>query len=209
MKKLLALIVVASLCGSANAQLGDLLNNAKSALASKTTGSNNSTVSTLSNIIQSKLVPTSTQIVGTWAYQEPAVMFTSSNALKNTASSVATKSVETKLQSYLSKVGVNKGKFTVTFNEDKTFTVNYGSKAAKKGTYEISGNDIVLTFNGKKTPSKLTPQLDNGTLVIVADATKFKTLMENVGAQVSQLSTVTSLMKGMDGMKIGVRMAKQ
>jgi hypothetical protein len=209
MKKFLALIFVASLCGSANAQFNDLLNSAKSALASKSTGSSNSNVSTLSNIIQSKLVPTSSQIVGTWAYQEPAVMFTSSNALKNAASSVDTKSVETKLQSYLSKVGINNGKFSITFKEDKTFVVNYGSKTAKKGTYAITGNDITLTFDGKTKPSKLTPQLDNGTLVVVADATKFKTLMENVGAQVSQLNTVTSLMKGMDGMKIGVRMAKQ
>ncbi|MCI6860791.1 MAG: DUF4923 family protein [Prevotella sp.] len=207
MRKLFTLIACVMLsAGVANAQLGDILGKVASAASSATSG--NSTLNTLTNIISSKLVPTSQQILGTWTYQEPAVMFTSDNALKSAASSVATKSIETKLQSYLNKVGITKGNLSITFKEDKTFIVNKKGKVIKTGTYAINNSEITLTFKGRKTPSKVTPQLDNGTLVIVMDATKLKTFMQNIGSNVSQLSTIVSLMKSMDGMKLGIRLSK-
>ena len=208
MKKFFAIILLAVFnYGIANAQLNDILNKATKQATQAVKG--NSTAESLVGVISSKLIPNSQQIVGTWVYQEPAIMLTSSNSLKQYASSVATKSLEQKMQSYLTKVGFTKGKSSITFNADKTFAIKYGTKAVKKGTYTLNNNEVVLTFTGKKTPSKLTPQLDNGSLIVVTDATKFKTFMENIGAQVSQLSTVSSALKRMDGMKIGVRGTKQ
>lgn len=193
--------------GIANAQLGELLGKVAEKASSATSG--NSTLNALTGIISSKLIPNSTQILGTWTYQEPAVMFTSDNALKNAASAVASKSIETKLQSYLSKVGITKGNMSITFKEDKTFTVNRKSKNVASGTYTIdSAGDVTLKFKGRKNASKVTPQLNNGTLVVVMDATKLKTFMQNIGANVSQLSTVVSLMKSMDGLLLGVRLEK-
>jgi hypothetical protein len=187
---------------AANAQLSDILGK----VASATSG--NSTLNALTGIISSKLIPTSQQIIGTWTYQEPAVMFTSDNALKSAASSIATKSIETKLQSYLTKVGITKGNMSITFKENKTFTINRKGKTIRTGTYTMNNSEVVMTFKGKKTPCRVTPQLDNGSLVIVMDATKLKTFMQNVGANISQLSTIVSLMKSMDGMKLGIRMSK-
>lgn len=208
MKKFFAIILLAVFnYGIANAQLNDILNKATKQATQAVKG--NSTAESLVGVISSKLIPNSQQIVGTWVYQEPAIMLTSSNSLKQYASSVATKSLEQKMQSYLTKVGFTKGKSSITFNADKTFAINYGTKAVKKGTYTLNNNEVILTFTGKKTPSKMTPQLDNGSLIVVMDATKFKTFMENIGAQVSQLSTVSSALKQMDGMKIGVRGTKQ
>ena len=203
MKKILAFIVCAMLStGAANAQLSEVLGK----VASATSG--NGTLSALTGIISSKLIPTSQQILGTWTYQEPAVMFTSDNALKNAASAVAMKSVESKLQSYLTKVGITKGNMSITFKEDKTFTINRKGKTVRTGTYSLSGSEVTMKFKGRKNPCKVTPQLDNGSLIVVMDATKLKTFMQNVGANVSQLSTVVSLMKSMDGMKLGIRMSK-
>ena len=203
MKKFLAFIACAMISVSAaNAQLSDILGK----VASATSG--NSTLNALTGIISSKLIPTSQQIIGTWTYQEPAVMFTSDNALKSAASSIATKSIETKLQSYLTKVGITKGNMSITFKENKTFTINRKGKTIRTGTYTMNDSEVVMTFKGKKTPCRVTPQLDNGSLVIVMDATKLKTFMQNVGANISQLSTIVSLMKSMDGMKLGIRMSK-
>ena len=208
MKKLFVILAAVALnCGIANAQLNNIINKATSAATSAVKG--NSTMESLVGVISSKLIPNSQQIVGTWVYQEPAIMLTSSNNLKQYASSAVTKSIEQKMQSYLAKVGFTKGKSSITFNADKSFVVKYGTKSVKKGTYTLNNNEVVLTFTGKKTPSKVIPQLDNGSLIIVMDATKFKTFMENIGAQVSQLSTVTTALKQMDGMKIGVRCTKQ
>lgn len=193
----------------ANAQLSNILSKVTSAAQSASSKSGNSTLSSLANIISSKLVPTTSQIVGTWQYQKPAVMFTSSNSLKSAAGSLASSSIENKLQTkYLSKVGITKGKMSMTFNEDKSFTVNRSGKTVASGTYTINGSDVTLTFKGKSKPCKLTPQLDNGTLVLVADATKLKTFLENTGSKISSLSTITSLSKSMTGMKLGIRMAK-
>ena len=203
MKKIIALIACVMLSvGAANAQLGEILGK----VASATSG--NGTLNQLTNIISSKLIPTSQQIIGTWTYQEPAVMFTSDNALKSAASSMASKTIETKLQNYLTKVGITKGNLSITFKEDKTFTVNRKGKTIRTGTYTITDSDVTLKFKGRKNPCKVTPQLDNGTLVIVMDATKLKTFMQNIGSNVSQLSTIVSLMKSMDGMKLGIRMSK-
>lgn len=214
MKKVLSKVVLAvalaSFAGNANAQLSDILNKVSSKVSSATGSSSTSNVlSTLGNVITSKLVPTSSQIVGTWVYKEPAVMFTSSNALKSTASSLVSSKIESKLQSYLSKVGITSGKMSMTFEKDKTFYVSRSNKKIASGTYTISSNDVTLTFKGKSTPCKVTPQLDNGTLVIVMDASKVKTFFEGIGSNVSQLSTITSLMKSMDGMKVGIRMSKK
>lgn len=206
MRSLIAAAIALSASTSANAQLSNVLGNALSKVSSS---SSNSTLSTIAGVITSKLVPTSSQIVGTWAYQEPAIMFTSSNVLKSTAASVVTKSVETKLQSYLTKLGVTKGNLTITFDADKNFNIKLKNKQVASGTYTISSNDVTLTFKGRSQPCKVTPQLDNGTLVIVMDATKLKTFFQNLGSSVSQLSTITSLLKQVDGMKVGLRLSKQ
>ena len=215
MRKTLLLLAVALLgVNGANAQLsgklGKVADAVTAATSSATSGNGkNSTLQSVANIISSKLVPNSKQIVGTWAYQEPAVMFTSSNALKSAAGSMASASIEKKLQSYLSKVGIKKGKMTITFDEDKNFSIKNGTKTVKTGTYTLNDNTVTLTFKGKTKPCKVTPQLDNGTLVIVMDATSLKNFMGTVAGQVSSLSTVTSLLNAYDGMKVGLRMSKQ
>lgn len=206
--KAVLLMALACSANTAHAQLSDILSNVASKVQSSSNGSSN-VLSALGNIITSKLIPTSSQIVGTWAYQEPAVMFTSSNALKSTASSVITKQIENKLQTYLDKAGIKKGNMSITFESDKTFYVSKGGKKVATGTYTMSNSEVSLTFKGRKTPCKMTPQLDNGTLVVVTDLTKLKTFLEGIGSNVSQLSTLTSLMKSMDGMKVGIRLSKQ
>lgn len=208
MKKFFVVMAAMMLSANvANAQLQDILGNVVSKVQGGSSAAGN-IISTIGSVISSKLIPTSSQIVGTWTYQEPAVMFTSSNALKSAAGSMASKTIEQKLQTYLSKVGINKGKMSITFTKDKKFQVNYGAKKIASGTYEINGSEIEMMFMGRKLPSKLTPQLDNGTLVVVTDATKLKTFMENLGNNVSQLSVVTTLLKQVDGMKLGLRMSK-
>lgn len=206
--KAVLLMALACSANTAHAQLSNILSDVASKVQSSSNGSN-SVLSSLGNIITSKLIPTSSQIVGTWAYQEPAVMFTSSNALKSATSSIVSKQIEKKLQTYLNKAGIKKGNMSITFESDKTFYVSKSGKKVATGTYTMSNNEVTLTFKGRKNPCKMTPQLDNGTLVVVTDLTKLKTFLEGIGSNVSQLSTLTSLMKSMDGMKVGIRLAKK
>ena len=81
MKKIFVFVLLSVFnYGIANAQLDDMLKKATSAATSAAKG--NSTVESLVGVISSKLIPNSQQIVGTWVYQEPAIMLTSSNSLK-------------------------------------------------------------------------------------------------------------------------------
>ncbi|MCM1077961.1 MAG: DUF4923 family protein [Bacteroidales bacterium] len=196
---------------SADAQLSELLNKVTEAVGSKS-GSSSSSGSVLGkvvDIVSSKLVPTSRQIQGTWVYQSPAVVFQSNSAMAKLGGTVASTKIEEKLQTYFSKVGMTKGKMSVTFNSDKTFCVNFKNKKIT-GTYEISGNDVQLTFKGKTKPCSLTPQLKNGSLVVVGDATKLKDFLQNIAGSVgtTELSAVSSLMKSFNGMLVGVRFSK-
>lgn len=188
---------------TASAQLSDVLSKV---VGSATSG--NSTLSTLTGVISSKLIPTEKQIIGTWSYQEPAVMFTSDNALKSTAGTLASASIEKKLQTYFSKVGIKKGNLTITFDEQKNFSIKKGTKSVRTGTYAISGSTVTLTFKGKTKPCRITPQLDNGSLVMVMDATSLKNFMSGIASYVSSLSTVTSVLNAYDGMKVGIRLSK-
>jgi len=212
MKKIFvkAVLLAALTCSAntASAQLSNILSQVASTVTNSNSGDGN-ILSSIGSIITSKLVPTSTQIVGTWAYQEPAVMFTSDNALKSATSSLISKQIEKKLQTYLTKVGISKGNMNITFESGNTFYVAKKGKKVATGTYTLTNNEVVLTFKGRKNPCKLTPQLDNGTLVVVMDMTKLKTFFEGIGSNVSQLATITSLMKSMDGMKVGIRLAKK
>lgn len=205
LSKVALLALMACSANTASAQFTDILSKVQSAI----TNSDNSVVSSLGSVISSKLIPNSVQIVGTWAYKEPAVMFTSDNALKSTASAAMSKQIETKVQSYLSKLGLAAANMTMTFEKDNTFYVTRNAKNIASGTYALTDDDVTLTFKGKSNPCKVTPQLDNGTLVVVMDATKLKTFLEGIGSKVSQLSTITTLMQSMDGMKVGIRMTKQ
>lgn len=202
-KMIVMLMMVSACCGTANAQWSEILGQVTGA------ASGNSTLSSLTGVISSKLIPTEKQIIGTWAYQEPAVMFTSDNAMKSAAGALASSSIEKKLQTYFAKVGIKKGNLTMTFDENKAFAIKKGTKNVRTGTYSISGSTVTLTFKGKTTPCKITPQLDNGSLVMVMDATSLKNFMSGIASYVSSLSTITTVLNAYDGMKVGIRLSKQ
>lgn len=169
----------------------------------------NSTSSWLSGLINSKLVPSATQIIGTWVYERPAIVFTSENALTTIGGTAVSSAVEKKLQNTLSKNGITKGNMSITFNKDNTFSVRYKNRTSG-GKFSISNDIVTMTFNGQTAPCKMTPQLNNGTLVIATDATKIKNFLQGLGASSSSdISTITSMLKNFNGMRLGVRLNKK
>lgn len=169
----------------------------------------NSASSWLSGLINSKLVPSATQIIGTWVYERPAIVFTSENALTTVGGTAASSAVEKKLQNTLSKHGISKGNMSITFNKNNTFSVKYKNRTSG-GKYSISNDVVTMTFNGQSAPCKMTPQLNNGTLVIATDATKIKNFLQGLGASSSSdISTITSMLKKFNGMRLGVRLNKK
>lgn len=187
----------------AQTDLGSILNNVL--------GGSNSTsdvVSGLTSIFSSSKQATESNIVGTWVYEEPAIVLQSDNVLTNAAAKVAAGKAEAKLQEQLDKVGIKKGAFTITFNSDGTFSETFGKKTTT-GKWSINSSKLVLTHTLKSVT--LTTQLSGTTLMFVTDASKLLTLLQTLGSQStnSTVSTVTSLMKKVKGMQCGVALQKK
>lgn len=203
MMRLLAAMLLMLAAPSVNAQ--DLSNILNGVLGS---GSSD-VVSGLTSIFSSDKQATTNNIIGTWSYSEPAIVFTSDNLLTKVAAKVAANKLETKLQSYLTQYGVKPGALVLTFNEDGTCTETLNGKTMK-GKWEVKDSKLILTLGGIKA-LQITTQIDGKNLMFVTDATKLLKLFKSVGAKSTNknIQTVTSLMKNVDGMQAGVSLKKQ
>lgn len=172
-------------------------------------GQSEDIVSGITSIFSSDKQANKNNIIGTWSYSEPAIMFTSDNLLTKLAAKVAANKLEDKLQSYLTQYGVKPGALVLTFNEDGTCTETLNGKTMK-GKWQVKDSKLVLTLGGIKA-LQITTQIDGKNMMFVTDATKLLKLFKSVGAKSTNknIQTVTSLMKNVDGMQAGVSLKKQ
>ena len=171
--------------------------------------SNDNVASSLTSVFSSNKQATAEKLIGTWSYTEPAIVFTSNNLLAKAASKIAANKVESKIQEQLSKYGIAPGTFSMTFNEDGTFTETLKGKTTQ-GTWTIQDSKLVLSIVGVKALS-ITTQIDGKDLQFVTDATKLLNLFKTLGAKSSNSSirTAASLMKSVNGMQAGITLRKQ
>ena len=202
----LGLMLMLSVPAGAQIDLGNVLNDVLGSSNGQQVGD---LVSNLTSVFSSNKQATAEKIVGTWAYNEPAIVFKSNNLLAKATSKLAANKIEKKLQEYLSKYGIEPGTFSMTFNEDGTFTETIKGKTAK-GKWEVKNEKLVLTVGGVKALS-ITTQIDGKDLQFVTDATKLLNLFKAFGTNSSNsnLKMVSSLMKSVDGMQAGITLRKQ
>lgn len=180
--------------------LGDVLNGVLS---------NDNVASNLTSVFSTNKQATAEKIIGTWSYTEPAIVFTSNNLLAKAASKIAANKVEKKIQEQLSKYGIAPGTFSMTFNEDGTFSETLKGKTTQ-GTWTVQDSKLVLSVAGVKALS-ITTQIDGKDLQFVTDATKLLNLFKTLGAKSgnSSIKTAASLMKSVNGMQAGITLRKQ
>lgn len=171
--------------------------------------SSNEMVSNLTSVFSKNKQATQDKLIGTWSYTEPAIVFTSDNILAKVGSKIAANKLENNIQKYLTRYGIKPGAFTMTFNEDGTFTETLNGKTSK-GKWTVKDSKLQLTIAGIKALN-VTTQIDGKDLQFVTDATKLLNLFKTLGAKSgnSQIKTVTSLMKSVNGMQAGVTLRKQ
>ncbi len=200
---LICLTTFSTQSAGAQTDLGNILNNVL--------GGNNSTsdvVSGLTSIFSSSKQATEKTIIGTWVYEEPAIVLQSDNVLTSAAAKLAAKKAETKLQEQLNKIGIKKGALTLTFNSDGTFSETFGSKSVS-GTWSIKNSKLTMKHTVRTTT--LTTQVSGKELMFVTDASKLLKLFQTLGSNStnSSISTVTSLMKKVKGMQCGITLVKK
>ena len=162
---------------------------------------------TISNIIYnviglSKL--NEQDLYGTWSYESPGCAFTSDKLLAQAGGEVAAKRIEDELQQTYTKLGINGGNTSFTFNQDKTFSANIGGKKIS-GTYVYNKSDSSIKFKTLllSTTGYVTRNAKGVSLVF--ESKKLLSVLQML-ASVSgnrTLSTIGDLSKNYDGVRLG------
>ena len=199
----LAVAMMFSTSVNAQIDLGNVVNGVLGA-ASDSNSSTGDLISSLTSVFSSNKQAKTENIVGTWAYTEPAIVFMSDNILTKAAAKIAANKLESKLQSYLTKYGIKPGKFTMT-----SFTESLNGKKIS-GKWKVVDSKLQLTVMGIKT-IQITTQIDGKDMQFVTDATKLLNLFKTFGAKSTNqnIKTITSLMKSVNGMQAGITLHKQ
>lgn len=201
-------IAAMSLTGNkayAQFDFGKILQNGADILSNG--GTTDDLLSGITSIFSDKKVATIDDLVGEWAYTEPAVVFMSENLLKKAGGKLASSAIEKTIETQLSKVGITKGAMKMTFTRNGRFTQTIAGRRLR-GTFTIKGKEVVLKYAGEIKQLVGTTQVDGNDLLIVMDASKMLTYLKAIGSISgnASLKTATSLLGSMDGMLCGLRL---
>lgn len=152
---------------------------------------------------------------GTWNYGGAAIALSGDNVVSNLAGSAVSSGVESKIDGYLSKIGIAPGAMTFTFNEDLTFVCTIKGIPIN-GTWRTleDGNSVQLQFGKTLKFLNLTGSLKKTATgcEVLFQSSKFltflKTALNYVAKQSSTASTFASLTENYKDMKLGFKLNK-
>ena len=103
--------------------------------------------SLLSGVIESVIgnKASAESIIGTWNYTGPACRFESENFLAKAGGTVASSSVEEKMEEICTKLKLEEKGVSYTFNEDGTYSSTSG-KVTAKGTYTFDEETNIVSM---------------------------------------------------------------
>lgn len=192
-KGLFLFVMLMSCTLNADAQLNEILNKVVSVF----TGQNKMTEQ---------------NVVGTWTFTGSGIELTGGrNVLKDLASTAASAAVEKKLDGYLSKAGITKDKFTITFNNDKTVVVTTAKGKTHKGTYTINNGTLVIKTANFGNGMTCQTEIDAKNLKLMVKADKLMTLastLSNISSS-SSLKSINKLLENYSGINVGMKFSRQ
>ena len=155
-------------------------------------------------------------LIGTWTFEGTAVRLETDDILKKAAGEIAASKAEEKLDEYCRKYGLTAKVGTFTFKEDGTFESTNG-KTTQKGTYTLKGDKLTLKYgNGKhiKNIGSLTATVkreSSGEISLLWDASRMIDVFTSLTAKTSNasLQSISTLLQGYDGLKVGIRLKKK
>lgn len=153
---------------------------------------------------------------GTWEYVKPACSLESSNKLKEMGGKIVTAEIEKKLADVAKKVGLEPGKFSITFNSDSTFA-NTVLEKELKGKYKYDPQTNILTLHYEATgtvpisdmEAKVEKSGEN--MKFLFNASKWKDYIQAASsvANISTLQTLSALLQNYDGIGVGYEVKKK
>lgn len=187
--------------------LGSLVNTARNA-ASKAVGSAKDNVQAAFIGTQSV---TAKQLVGTWTYQQPALVFESNNLVSQVGATGLTEKIEKNAASYLSKYGIKSGSLTITFNANGGYSAVLKERTIS-GTYKLNGATLTLVAPQEVVTVPVNAKLQSNQLQLAVHADKLlpllQTLIGSASKSSEQAATVTSILKQYKGALLGFKLKK-
>ena len=204
--------IVLSSCQAFNYQK-DTKTDASSLLDNALAGNTSQTTTDLLGRVLSYLLYGNTisqdNIIGTWTYSSPKVIFESENILAKLGSDIASDKIEQTLGDQLSRIGFAKGKTTLTFNKDNTCSFTYGSRTYP-GTYKFdaSANRLTITDAFGVGNVKCTACKNGNELYLLFDSNKVLSVLNTLSNSSLGNATAASVMGNYKGLKLGWSMTK-
>ena len=154
---------------------------------------------------------TTTDLTGTWVYAGPAVEFESDNLLAKAGGSVASSTVESKMNEYLAKVGIKEGEMSFTFNADSTFTSTAAGRQLQ-GTYSYQPESKTMQLKFSRLLN-LNAQVNctSTQMDLLFKSDKLLDLITYLSKKSSNrtLKSISSLAENYNGMMTGLSLKKQ
>lgn len=156
---------------------------------------------------------TANAIYGTWRYVQPGIKLSSSdNALSDITAAAATTSLQQRMATYYEKVGIKSGTCSFIFKEDGSFSSTFGQRTSGGTfTFDAATNQLMLKYNTGLLPLgsiNAYAYFVGGDLQILFPMDNLLKVLMSLGSATETLSTVTSLLKNYDSVKIGFEFSK-
>lgn len=202
-----ACCILLSGCGG----MGNMAGGTASGTQAQTnTGSSNSTLGALGNILSSvigldKLSEKS--LHKTWSYNGPGCAFTSENLLAKAGGEIAASKIEEKLSAQYSKLGLNASNTHVQFNEDGTFVACIKGKNWK-GNYTYSEKDGQIQMKGVLLSMNGYVKKETNGIALLFESKKLLSLIQTLSAisGSTQAAAIGEIASNYDGVRVGFKL---
>ena len=196
---------------SMNSQAQSSLSNFFSNLFGSSQNNTVTTVTSVFNHLIGNTTVTSTSLVGTWAYSQPAVAFESQNLLGKAGGAVTANVLEKKLGNALTTYGFKPGNYTLTFKADSTFSMRIKGRTVT-GRYSVSKSTLTLRSRLGTTLVTANVAIASNQLQLTFTANKLLTFVKQVAAlstTSTTLNTISQLAGNYSGMQLGLQFKKK
>lgn len=179
----------------------------------QTTTNNNQQSSNMFSSLLSALIGNNTKqsnIVGTWVYKCPKVVFESESVLAKLGGSIASNKVESMMSEQLEKVGFTAGVTKMSFEKNGSCKLILGNREMP-GTYTFDSSTNTMKITGALGKTSVSPTVSvvGNEIYMVFDADMVLNIMSSVANMSSNTAKFSSLLSNYNGMKMGWAMTKE
>lgn len=160
-----------------------------------------------------KVITGSYGLVGTWDYKGSSIQFKTDNLLKKAGGKAVSSSLQKSIDNELSKIGIEAGITTFTFESNgKFYHTTKGKKFRGTYTYDSSSGQLTLKYlNHIPLKTTVSESLGGSKISLLFEVNEFLSMIDIIGnlTGVSVVKAVSSIISSYDGLMIGLVLQKQ